>query len=303
MLMTQKPAALTGGIDNDHARGMLIAATGVLVLSFDALLIRLADSSAWNVVFWRGWFTCLATLLLSLCMCRRQTWPQSPALWAIAIATGVAYGINTCLFVFSISHTSAANTVVILASSPLFAALFSRIFLGERVQRRTLISIIVSIAGVLLVFAGSGGGGGNWQGDLAALTLAVGMGAMFTLLRRLPGLPRLPLIALSGAVAGLISWPLAEPLSLAPASYGWLALMGLVQIPLATLLIWTAPKYLPSAEVSLFMLIETVLGPVWVWMALGETTSAFTLVGGAAILGAIGTNTWIALRQNRRRYG
>ncbi|NVK43635.1 MAG: DMT family transporter [Oceanospirillaceae bacterium] len=303
MLTTQNRMAIGAGFDNPHARGMLIAAGGVLVLSFDALLIRLADSSAWNVLFWRGWFVCLSTMLLGICLRHRQQWPDSPVLWAIAIATGVAYGINASLFVFSISHTSAANTVVILASSPLFAALFSRIFLGEKVKRRTLVSIIVSIAGVLVVFAGSGGGGGHWQGDLAALVLAIGMGAMFTLLRRLPSLPRLPLIALSGAVAGLISWPLAEPLSLPAESYGWLALMGLVQIPLATMLIWTAPKYLPSAEVSLFMLIETVLGPIWVWLVLGETTSVYTLVGGAAILGAIGGNTWIALSQNRRRYG
>ncbi|MFC6670263.1 DMT family transporter [Marinobacterium aestuariivivens] len=288
---------------SDHARGMLIAATGVLILSFDALLIRLADSSVYNVAFWRGALTCLATLLLTICLRRRQQWPNSAALWAAGAAAGICYGLNTWLFVFSISHTSAANTVVILASAPLFAALFSRLFLGERVSRRTLVSICVSIGGVLLVFAGSSGEGSSWRGDLAALILAANMGVMFTLLRRFPTVPRLPLIAFSGAFAALISWPMATPLSLEASSYGWLALMGLIQIPLATVLIMTAPRYLPSAEVSLFMLIETVLGPVWVWMALGETTGVHTLLGGTAILGAIATNTWLALRRSKERYG
>jgi drug/metabolite transporter (DMT)-like permease len=293
MSVTSKTASAPLGHD-DHAKGMLIAACGVLVLSFDALLIRLADSTAYNVTFWRGALTCLTTALL--CIVWRQRWPSGPALWLAGIAIASLYGVNTWLFVFSISHTSTANTVVILASSPLFAALFSRLLLGERVLRRTLVAIGVSVLGVMVVFAGSDSANSQGLGDIAALLLAASMGAMFTLLRRFQGLPRLPIIALAGAIAALISWPLATPLTLEPASYGWLALMGLIQIPLATILIMTAPRYLPSTEVSLFMLLETVLGPVWVWLALGETTSIHTLVGGTAILGAISVNTWLALR-------
>ncbi|UTW10512.1 DMT family transporter [Marinobacterium rhizophilum] len=285
-----------GPYDN-HAKGMLIAACGVLVLSFDALLIRLADSSSYNVTFWRGAFTCLATGLLCLYWRKRQRWPTTPALWLGGIAIASLYGVNTWLFVYSISHTNTANTVVILASSPLFAALFSRLLLGERVLQRTLVAIAVSVLGVLVVFAGSESAASQWLGDIAALVLAASMGMMFTLLRRFQALPRLPIIAMAGAIAALISWPLATPLTLAPASYGWLALMGLIQIPLATILIMTAPRYLPSTEVSLFLLLETVLGPIWVWLLLGETTSIHTLVGGTAILGAISVNTWLALRR------
>lgn len=297
MSSSSQTANVPLGHNDDHAKGMLIAAFGVLVLSFDALLIRLADSSSYNVTFWRGSLTCLATLVLCLCWRKRQRWPATPTLWLAGIAIASLYGVNTWLFVFSISHTSTANTVVILASSPLFAALFSRLLLGERVLRRTLVAIGVSVAGVLVVFAGSDSAASQWLGDLAALTLAASMGVMFTLLRRFPGLPRLPIIAMAGAIAAVISWPLATPLALQPSSYGWLALMGLLQIPLATLLIMTAPRYLPSTEVSLFMLLETVLGPVWVWLILGETTSVHTLVGGSAILGAISVNTWLALRR------
>ncbi len=297
MSSSDKTTDVRPGLHDNHARGMLIAACGVLVLSFDALLIRLADSTSYNVTFWRGAFTCLATGLLCLYWRKRQRWPATPALWLGGIAIASLYGVNTWLFVFSISHTNTANTVVILASSPLFAALFSRLLLQEHVLQRTRVAIGVSIAGVLVVFAGSESTASQWLGDLAALTLAASMGMMFTLLRRFGDLPRLPVIALAGAIAAFISWPLATPLTLAPASYGWLALMGLLQIPLATLLIMTAPRYLPSTEVSLFLLLETVLGPIWVWLLLGETTSIHTLVGGSAILGAIGINTWLALRR------
>jgi drug/metabolite transporter (DMT)-like permease len=297
MSVTSKTASPGLAHSDNHAKGMLIAACGVLVLSFDALLIRLADSSSYNVTFWRGAFTCLATGLLCLYWRKRQRWPRSPALWLGGIAIASLYGVNTWLFVYSISHTNTANTVVILASAPLFAALFSRLLLGERVLQRTLVAIGVSVLGVLVVFAGSESAAGQWLGDIAALILAASMGMMFTLLRQFGDLPRLPIIALAGAIAALISWPLATPLTLAPASYGWLALMGLIQIPLATILIMTAPRYLPSTEVSLFLLLETVLGPIWVWLILGETTSVHTLVGGTAILGAISINTWLALRR------
>ncbi len=286
----------------DHARrtGIRIATIGVLVLSFDALLIRLAGASEWNIVFWRGWLMALSVGLLIVMTRQRVALPTTRLALFGAAAICFLYSLNSALFVYSISHTSTANTVVILASAPLFAALFSWLFLHERIAARTMIAIVMAIVGVCVIFVGSLDAP-KWRGDLAALTIAITMGGSLTLLRRFPELPRLPLVALSGAIAGLIALPFAEPLSLSAASYGWLALMGLIQIPLAQALIMIAPRYLPSPEVGLFLLIETVLGPFWVWLVLSEQVPANSLLGGAIILGAITMNSWLALREMRRR--
>jgi drug/metabolite transporter (DMT)-like permease len=278
--------------------GVAIAAAGVLVLSFDALLVRLANTGEWNIVFWRGWLVMLSIVAIMVVTRSPVSLPATRAAALGAAAIMVLYGFNSALFVYSISHTSTANTVVILASAPLFAALFSWLFLRERLRPRTLWAILLAIGGVCLIFFGSLDAP-RWRGDLAALTIAVTMGASLTLLRCFPELPRLPLVAGAGAVAGLIALPLADPFSLTTSSYGWLALMGLVQIPLATWLIMIAPRYLPSAEVGLFLLIETVLGPVWVWLVVAESATTNTIVGGAIILAAITVNTWLGLREAR----
>ncbi|WP_372742430.1 DMT family transporter [Neptunomonas sp.] len=281
-------------------KGMMLASIGVLILSFDAMLIRLSGVSSWDVVFWRGWLICLVFTTLTLLKRQRIQWPNNRAHWLLAALIAALYGINTLLFVFSISNTSTANTVVILASSPLFAAIFSRLFLHEPIKHRVLLAIIASFIGVITIFAGSFNSGG-WLGDIAALCLALFMGIVLTLLRRYSGLPLLPIIALSGAVAGLMAIPLASPMSLPANSYLWLAIMGLVQMPLATWLLMLAPRFIPSAEVSLFLLIETILGPVWVWLAVGEETPARTLLGGTIILSAIFANTMAALYEQKQK--
>lgn len=279
---------------------MTLAAIGVLILSFDAMLIRLSGVSSWDVVFWRGWLICLVFTALTLIKRHRIQWPENPGHWLIAALIAVLYGINTLLFVFSISNTSTANTVVILASSPLFAAIFSRLILQEPIKRRVLLAIIASFIGVITIFAGSFNSG-HWPGDIAALFLALSMGIVLTLLRHYSGLPLLPVIALSGAIAGTIAIPLASPVSLPANSYLWLAIMGLVQMPLATWLLMLAPRFIPSAEVSLFLLIETILGPVWVWLAVGEETPERTLLGGTIILSAIFANTMASLYEQQRK--
>jgi drug/metabolite transporter (DMT)-like permease len=98
-------------------------------------------------------------------------------------------------------------------------------------------------------------------------------------------------------VLAVLTWPLSSPLGLAPEQYGWLAVMGLVQMPIASVLVMMATRYLPSPEVSLFLLIETVLGPLWVLWVLNEAVPPLTLVGGSAILGAVAVHSWVSLRR------
>lgn len=283
----------------DHRRGIRLAAGGVLVLSLDALLIRLANADPWVVAFWRGTLMLLALGTLTLlskqipfCALLRHSWRP-----LLGLAT--LYGINGTLFVLSVNHTSVANTVVILSSSAFFAAFFSWLLLRERVQRRTWAAIVAAIAGVLTVFAGSLGLD-TWRGDLLALLLALSMGWMLSLMRCYPDLPRMLIIALSGLVMSAIAWPMTDSVVVPLPQFSWLALMGLVQIPLASVLIMSATRYLTSPEVSLFLLIETVFGPIWVWWVLHETVAPLTLVGGAIILVAITVHSWLALKQQTR---
>lgn len=284
----------------NHSRGIGIAASGTLVLSFDAVLVRLADTSDWNIVFWRGLLIFISLLSYQLLRGARPRWrPQSKGEAIAALVAMLIFAANMVLFVVSISSTLTANTLVILSSSPFFAALFSRWFLGEHIQPRTWFAIAAAIAGVLLIFAGSIGGG-TLPGDLCAVLIAVLLGILLTTLRRYPEIDRIAVVCASGLLVALVVWPLAQPLSLDVSSYAVLGVMGLVQMPMAMVLYATATRYLPAPEVALFLLVETVMGPVWVWLAVGEVPPELTFIGGAVVLLTITLHSVLSLRDGRR---
>ncbi|RZU99036.1 DMT family transporter [Spiribacter vilamensis] len=286
---------LPGG---DHPRGLVLAAGAVLLISFDALLVRLADAPHWDIVFWRGTLIALTLALWMLVSGQRLHMPaRRRDRWLIVLSVIMLSG-NTTLFVLSITYTAAANTVVILAASPFFAALFSAIFLRERVPPRTWVAIVTAMAGVIVVFGG-GMRGGTGLGDLFAMTLAVTVGGHLTLLRRFPAVPRLPLICLSGILAALTAVAFANPLSLSAQSYAVIGVMGVAQMPLATVMLAVATRYLPSPEVSLALLLETVLAPIWVWWALGEAVPRLTAVGGGLILMTVAAHSLLALKEEK----
>ncbi len=277
---------------HDHRlRGMCIAALGVFVISFDALLVRLAAVDAVTVSFYRGLFMGLSMLLLWQF---RGVHSWRPAdrkeLWVFALIVMLS-ALSTTLFVFSVKYTAAANTVVLLATSSFFAAVFTYLLLGERIAKSTLAAIVISFIGVLIVFGNSLSLGGGWIGDLLGLSLAVVMGLELTLLRKYAHFPKLMIIALSGFLAAFAMLFASDALlDISAQTLLWLLLMGLVQMPLAIYLIFLATRYISSAEVSLFSTIETTLAPVWLWLFLAEIPPKMTVVGGSLVIAAILVN-------------
>ncbi|MEX1080768.1 MAG: DMT family transporter [Halofilum sp. (in: g-proteobacteria)] len=282
----------------DHRRGASLAAAGVLVVSFDALLIRLAIAPVATILFWRGLFMALSLGLVFRLQRGPQCWSELRAGGKAALGVIVTMGLSQVLFVVGVEYTSVANAVVILTAAPLFAALFSGLFLREWLPLRTWVAILACIGGIAIVFGGSVGAG-HWVGDAAALMAAASIGASLTQMRHLAGLNRSAVIAGAGVLACALAAPFASPTAMDGTTFLVLAIMGLVQIPLALLLVATATRYLPSAEVSLFLVVEAVLGPLWVWLALGEEPPGWTLIGGTVVIATLAIHSWVSLRQER----
>ncbi|WP_447554621.1 DMT family transporter [Vreelandella sp. EE22] len=280
-----------------YQRGLVIVVLGVVCLSFDGLLIRLASTDGFTIVFWRGFLMFAVLGLFCLSGKRLATLRANPL---AALASAILLGLISLLFVLAVMNANVANVVVILSSAPLFAAILSRVFLGERVALRTLVAIALCMAGMGLVFMGEGAQG-MLLGNLYALAAAAAVGGNLTLLRRFPDLDRIALIAGGGVLSTAIALPLAAPLALNSSQFGVLALMGLIQMPLATVLINSATRYLPSTEVALFYLVETALGTLWVWWLLGEEPTASTLAGGVVVITVLVLHSWIGLRQEHQR--
>ena len=287
----------------DEARqrkiGLMIVVAGVTAISFDALLIRLAGTSSWTVIFWRGLFTFVSLFLV-------LRWGKGKASFApfaqtpkVAWASAFLFGTGGTFFVSSVMFTSVANTVVIISSAPLFAAMFTRLLGIELIPWRTWMAIALALCGVVLVFAGSLGQGAL-LGDFIAVLAACNAGGNLTMLRRHPQLSRMPLVCVGGLIMAVLVLPFAHPFQVSPEGFFYLAVMGLVQMPLALFLIAQSTRYLPSPEVSLFLIVETILAPIWVWFVLGEVPPGMTFVGGSLIVLTLVVHSWMGLREIKR---
>ena len=278
----------------DHAKGLVIVALGVLVLTPDTLLIRLIALDPWTVLVWRGLLQAVGLSVLIACFYGRETPACFRAVGRRGYAAALLFALGTVLFIVALAHTSVANTLIIVASAPFFAALASRVFLGERIARHTWAAIVVALSGIFLLAFESLGSGSLW-GDLAALGVAITMGGNFTVVRHARAVNMIPAMALSGLIVGLAALLVGEPAALDQTQLAWMLVMGLFVVPVSFALITLGPRYLPAPEVSLLLLLETVLGPFWVWLALGEAPGTIALIGGAVVVATLTAHSALAL--------
>ncbi len=300
--------------DNDASaaarqrRGFWITLAGALVLCPDTLLVRLIDTDAWTLTFWRGLLMGSA-LFVFFALYQGRGWPARirQVGWP-GLGAALLFGANAVCFVVALEYTTVANTLLIVATSPLFAAALSWIFLGERVSLRTGLAILSCGIGIALIFSGSLFGGersGSLWGDLSALGTAVGMAGGFVVVRRHRQVNMIPAMALGSLFAGAFALPLAlataTPFGLDATQFGLTLVMGLVLLPVAFGLITIGPRYIPAPEVGLMMLLETVLGPLIVWAAIGEEASVEALIGGAVVVCTLAVHALLGLRMARRQ--
>ena len=282
-----------------HAKGLMITACGVLLISPDGLLTRLIQVDHWTMIFWRALFLSFGMWLLVSLKHPNRVWKQYRTLKGAGIWMAVGYSLGTISFIFAITHTSVANTLIILSTTPLFAALIGRFWLKEKIELRTMVAIALVICGIIIIASGSGDQNTSLAGDAAAILGAFFLAGGFSFVRRFPTISSFSAISCSGLLTALIMLPLATPLSVSQADMGYLMIMGLYMLPIGTALMFIGPRYIPAAEVGLLLLLESIIGPVWVWMALGEVPGDRTLVGGAVVLCTLAINTLWALKSPR----
>lgn len=283
-----------------YLKGFLITLFGVLVLSPDTLLVRLTDAGHWTQLFWRGLLAGIAILGGFVLLSRRNLGASLARMGRADLVVLCIYGPSNLLFVYSTTHTLVANTLFIIATSPVFAALIARFVLGETVSLRTWATIAATLTGIAIIAAGSAGGGqGQLSGDLAALGVAIALAVNFSAARSAPGRSIVPAMGVSTLGIALVAALLAPTLAVPRDDWIWVALMGAIVVPLAFACIATGPRFLPAADVGLLMLLEAIFGPLLVWWVLDEVPGPWTFAGGALVLGALGVSNALLLMRRR----
>ena len=238
-----------------------MALIGVAILTPDTLLMRWSGLDGWTMMAWRGVLE--ATVLLGITALWAPAALRAPltrAGWPVALALGS----SSICFALAVHATAVGLVLLSLATTPLAAALVSRWLLGERTRPVTWLWMALAILGLAVALSDNV----NWQAGAGQpwLGVALALGAAISL------------------ATGLVWAPTLA--------------MGLVVLPLSFALITRAPRLTAAANVSLIMLLETVLGPLWVWWGVGERLSLGMWVGGGITLAAIALHV---LSESRRR--
>lgn len=274
-------------------------AAAAVCWSSGGLIVRLATTDPWTTSLWRS---LSASLFLSLVLWlarRRHIVAQWREGGRPVVAVAVCMATASTCFIFSLAHTSVANTLILISTGPYVAGLLGWLILGERVAARTWLSMGVALAGAVIMVSDSYGRGAI-LGDLLAIVMAGTFAVATVLIRRHPEIPMAPAAALATALTALVALPLADPLHTAPRDLALLAFFGVGQFGAGFLLFMAGARVIPAAESSLLGMLETVLGPLWVWLVLDERPAAASLTGGAVILAALLANTLVDVLARRR---
>ncbi len=287
----------------ERSRGVLFVAAAALCWSTGGLLARLVDTDTWTTVFWRSIFAAVFLLGVTVVQERgaaragvhRIGWSMG---WA-GVAMALCFATASTCFINALARTTVANTLVIQSTSPFIAALLGWASMGERVRRRSWTAMAAALAGAT-VMASHSWGAGSIAGDLLALVTAIAFATATVIVRRRRELRMTAAAGLAGVFSALFAWSPARPLEAGPDDLALLALFGAAQLGLGLILFTAGARLIPVAEASLIAVLESVLGPVWVWLALGETPAPAALVGGAIILIALVVHTALDQRAAMR---
>lgn len=285
LLMSAQPPA-TG-----HAMWLAFLLTGLggLLFTFDLPLLRLSMADQWTMVFMRG-LMLFTTLSLSWAVARALG-DRTPYLaGAAGLGVAAASAVGNIAYIGAVVTAPAANVVFLVALTPVIAAALSRMVLGERVHPFTWGATLLALAGAWII-ASQGFESGHSLGDGLAV-ISAGCSATILTIIRATGrkvATSLALGSLASSLVALLAFGVAPLSLLETGAFGmpalfWLGLNGLVTMPLATVLLARGPRLLPSADVGMFFMMETVLTPVWVLLLFGEVPSPRVMLGGALLI-------------------
>lgn len=276
--------------------GIFLALFGALVITPDTLLMRWSEMGGTEMVAWRGSLMGAALLLAWMVSARAGRRRDLRAL-----ISGAGLLVILCQFsgttLFSIGIAAAPVSVILFSVStvPVFAALLSRLLLGEATHWSTWLAIAAVLTGIgIAVFGKSAGDvtGTPILGAAAGLGVAVSLALNFVVLRRNPQVPILLAMGLGALCAGLAALARTAPGQMAEGHVWAIVLTGLVILPVSFFSLSLASRHTAAANVSLLMLLETILGPVWVWAGTGESLTPAMWLGGAIVIMSLALYVW-----------
>jgi drug/metabolite transporter (DMT)-like permease len=279
--------AAAPGLDDARRarRGQVYVALAAIAWSSAGVLQRQLTLDTATQVAGRAVFAGLSLLLYVAVVEHGRVLEAGRSVGLAGVGVAASLAVASGGFIAALNQTTVARVLFILALSPVLAAALAWLVLGESIGRRTIFALAMALVGVTVMVGAPGGG--DLAGDAIAFLAALGFALAIVITRHRRDVSMAPATILSQAFLLLVFAPFATPSEIGAGDTVWLALFGAGQIGLGLMLFTVGAQLIPAAQVGLITLLEIVLGPIWVWIALGERPDTATLIGGAIVIAAI----------------
>ena len=281
----------------DQQKGSLLAFIAVMFITPDSLFIRLSNVDTWGLVFYRGiipFFTVFFVMLLIYKLNFFKILFTSGYHGLIYVGT---FSVTNITFVVSIQNTNVANTLVMIATAPMLSAILGAIFLKEPPDKKTWISIIITFFAIIYIFFDSLKLG-NFYGDILGFITAIGLAVGAVTIRSAKSKNLVPAAVVGKLLVATFALFFIESFMLEEKDLIIVPLMCILCVAIPFVLVTIAPRFIPAAEVNLFFLLETIIGPIWVWLIIKEQPSIETLYGGVVIILTIAIHSFLKLKNS-----
>ncbi|MGK0419248.1 MAG: drug/metabolite transporter (DMT)-like permease [Candidatus Pseudothioglobus sp.] len=275
---------------NNHLKGLLIAFLGVLMLTPDPVLVRLADADTFTILFWRGIFFALGVLIILYATYRKNTFKELKNIGKPGVWIGLLSGIGGVTFIAAIQYTSIAKVLVIISTAPMVVAIISWAIINERPKLFTWISMLIIVTGIYIVMKGDTGTLNLMGSSLAVISIIAG-GFSFALTRKYSNVNMVPAMIVNALVVSFVGLAFSSSFYL-PFDSLIYVIAGGILLAIAFSLITLAPRFIPASEVAMFMPLGTIFGILSAWLVINEQPSSSSLLGGSIVVITLFFHAW-----------
>ena len=283
---------------SNQKKGSLLAFTAVMFITPDSLLIRLSNIETWGMLFYRGAIPFLVVLSGLLFFYKKNFIKALINVGYVGIFYILSFSVCNITFIVSIQNTNVANTLIMIALAPMLSAILGAIFLKEMPDKKTWIAILITLFAVLYIFNDSLQIG-NFFGNFMGLITASGLAINAVLIRYAKDRDLLPSAVIGKLCVAIFAFFFVDSFALNGSDMIYIPLMCVICVALPFVLVTIAPRFIPAEEVNLFFLMETILGPIWVWLVIKEQPSLETIIGGTIIIVTIGIHSFYKLNDSK----
>ena len=283
-------------LSNQH-KGSLLAFIAVMLITPDSIFIRLSNIETWGMLFYRGAIPFVVVLIGLVFFYKNNLFKALVGIGYPGIFYVISFSICNITFIISIQNTNVANTLVMIAMAPMLSAILGSIFLKEVPDQKTWVAIIITLISVTYIFYDSIEMG-NFYGDLFGIITAFGLACNAVIARYAKNRDLVPSAVIGKLCVAIFAFLFVDSFSLVGTDLIIVPLMCVMCVAIPFVLVTIAPRFIPAEEVNLFFLLETIIGPFWVWMVIKEQPSIETIQGGVVIILTIAIHSFLKLKRS-----